>query len=255
MPEVIDVNKKKTLDTQIVYQNIILHLKCKASDIEAKNQNNGYDNKFQYNPDINEVQPFNENSNYCNIENITIDKAKVNESTIPCAANDVLFNENQASVSKTSEEKVKIESDSKVNESKGDPSKLSKDLNRIFILIQSPRNQIVFGAPYDFDNPVIYIPKCINDSYEVYGNFAVLNVLVLIYLNAIDDTTKFERYQMLNFMYCNIYDYKENIKLAPNPYYTLEKYMGNLTIQEYRKLLKNERLLILIDKPLTKIFS
>ena len=59
---------------------------------------------------------------------------------------------------------------------------------------------------------------------------------------------------MLNFMYCNIYDYKKNIKLAPNPYYTLEKYMGNLTIQEYRKLLKNERLLILIDKPLTKIF-
>ena len=30
--------------------------------------------------------------------------------------------------------------------------------------------------------------------------------------------------------------------------------MGNLTIQEYRKLLQNERLLILIDKPLTKIF-
>ena len=30
--------------------------------------------------------------------------------------------------------------------------------------------------------------------------------------------------------------------------------MGNLTIQEYRKLLHNERLLILIDKPLTIIY-
>jgi hypothetical protein len=33
----------------------------------------------------------------------------------------------------------------------------------------------------------------------------------------------------------------------------LEKYYGNLTIQEYRSLLRNERLFLVVDKPLTRI--
>jgi hypothetical protein len=33
----------------------------------------------------------------------------------------------------------------------------------------------------------------------------------------------------------------------------LEKYYGNLSIQEYRSLLRNERLFLIIDKPLTRI--
>ncbi len=46
---------------------------------------------------------------------------------------------------------------------------------------------------------------------------------------------------------------KKNIKPAPNPYYLLDKFYGTLSIQEYRKLLKNERLLLVVDKPLTRI--
>ena len=113
-----------------------------------------------------------------------------------------------------------------------------------------------FWCTYDFDNPVIYIPKCVNDDkYVVYGNFCSPECACSYLFNEnIDDALKFERYQLLNYIYCEIYNYEKNIKLAPNPYYTLEKFMGNLTIQEYRKLLHNERLLILIDKPLTKIF-
>ena len=68
----------------------------------------------------------------------------------------------------------------------------------------------------------------------------------------IDTTTRFERYYLLNYLYCKIYNYTKNIKPAPSPYYTLEKFYGNLTIQEYRKLLKNERLLLIVDKPLTR---
>jgi hypothetical protein len=33
----------------------------------------------------------------------------------------------------------------------------------------------------------------------------------------------------------------------------LDKYYGNLTIQDYRSLLRNERLFIIVDKPLTRI--
>ena len=63
---------------------------------------------------------------------------------------------------------------------------------------------------------------------------------------------KFERYHLLNHIYCKIYDYNKNIKPAPDPYYMLDKYYGNLTIQEYRRLLKNNRLILLVDKPFTR---
>ena len=69
----------------------------------------------------------------------------------------------------------------------------------------------------------------------------------------IDDSTKFERYHLLNQVYSKIYDYNKNIKPSPNPYYLLDKFYGNLSIQEYRKLLKSEHLLLVIDKPLTRI--
>ena len=65
---------------------------------------------------------------------------------------------------------------------------------------------------------------------------AVLNVLQAIYFQQrdIDPSTRFERYALLNHIYCKIYDYKKNIKPAPDPHYTLDKFFGNLTIQEYR---------------------
>ena len=36
-------------------------------------------------------------------------------------------------------------------------------------------------------------------------------------------------------------------------FYTLNKFCGNLTIKEYRELLHNENLLLVVDKPLTRI--
>ena len=64
---------------------------------------------------------------------------------------------------------------------------------------------------------------------------------------------RFERYFLLCHIYCKIYNYEKNIKPAPDPYYTLDKYFGNLTIEEYRKMLENDRFLLVVDKPLTRI--
>ena len=69
----------------------------------------------------------------------------------------------------------------------------------------------------------------------------------------IDDSSKFERYNILNSIYSKVYNYKKNIKPAPNPYYILDKFFGNLSIQEYRKLLNSEHLLLVVDKPMTRI--
>lgn len=112
-----------------------------------------------------------------------------------------------------------------------------------------------FWCTYDFDNPPIYIPKhFIKNSYHVYGCFCSPECSVAYLMEEnIDSSSKFERYHLLNHIYSKIYDYKKNIKPAPNPYYMLEKYYGNLTIQQYRALLRNERLFLVVDKPLTRI--
>jgi hypothetical protein len=112
-----------------------------------------------------------------------------------------------------------------------------------------------FWCTYDFDNPPIYIPKHhIKESYHVYGCFCSPECATAYLMDEnIDSSAKFERYHLINHIYSKIYDYTKNIKPAPNPYYMLEKYYGNLTIQEYRSLLKNDRLFLVVDKPLTRI--
>ena len=57
----------------------------------------------------------------------------------------------------------------------------------------------------------------------------------------------------MNNVYCKVYNYTKNIKPAPPPQYTLDKFYGNLSIQEYRKLLSKERILMVVNKPMTKI--
>ena len=112
-----------------------------------------------------------------------------------------------------------------------------------------------FWCTYDFDNPPIYIPKhYIKESYHVYGCFCSPECATAYLMEEnIDSSAKFERYHLINHIYSKIYNYTKNIKPAPNPYYMLEKYYGNLSIQEYRSLLKTERLFLVVDKPLTRI--
>ena len=112
-----------------------------------------------------------------------------------------------------------------------------------------------FWCTYDYDNFTCYIPKYeIDGNIHGYGSFCRPECAVAYLMKEnIDDSTKFERYHLLNQVYSKIYNYSKNIKPSPNPYYLLDKFYGNLSIQEYRKLLKTEHLLLVIDKPLTRI--
>ena len=112
-----------------------------------------------------------------------------------------------------------------------------------------------FWCTCNFDNPPVYIPTGeFNGSYHCYGCFCSPEcATAYLFKESIDSATRFERYHLLNYIYCKIYDHKKNIKPAPDPRYTLEKFCGNLTIQEYRQLLENERLLLIVNKPLTRV--
>ena len=119
----------------------------------------------------------------------------------------------------------------------------------------SDKKSACFWCTCEYDNPACYIPKYNTDeSIFGYGSFCRPECAVAFLMKEnIDDSTKFERYHLLNQIYSKIYNYMKNIKPAPNPYYLLDKFYGNLSIQEYRKLLKSEHLLLVIEKPLTRI--
>jgi hypothetical protein len=119
----------------------------------------------------------------------------------------------------------------------------------------SDKKSACFWCTFDFDSPPIFIPKHhIKDSYHVYGCFCSPECATAYLMEEnVDSSVKFERYYLLNNIYAKIFQYKKNIKPAPNPYYMLDKFYGNLSIQEYRNLLKTEKLFIIVDKPLTRI--
>lgn len=121
--------------------------------------------------------------------------------------------------------------------------------------LNTEKKSACFWCTYDFDNSPCYIPKYEMDgTIYGYGSFCRPECAVAYLMKeTIDDSTKFDRYHLLNQIYSKVYECKKNIKPAPDPHYLLDKFYGNLSIQEYRRLLKTEHLLLVIDKPLTRI--
>lgn len=117
------------------------------------------------------------------------------------------------------------------------------------------KNSDCFWCSCGFSNPPCYIPeKKIAKQIYVYGCFCSPECASAYLFNQnIDSSTKWDRYSLLNSMYMSIYNYKKNIKMAPDPHYLLDKFYGNLTIEEYRKTFSQNKLLMLIDKPLTLV--
>jgi hypothetical protein len=119
----------------------------------------------------------------------------------------------------------------------------------------SDKQSACFWCTCEFDSPPIYIPSHENGGgYDVYGCFCSPECACAHLMNeSIDSSTKFERYSLLNHLYCGAFNYTTSIRPAPDPHYTLDKFYGNLSIQEYRKLFRNDRLLMIVQKPLTRV--
>ena len=211
--------------------NVILHLKCCSNDLQSVGF---HDSNFS----ASTIESFNfdTSKNELSYEIVSCSPFDVKD-----ASNDVkdFFANSHECLDDTKDiwKKLKI---------------LEQNLHKNNI---SDKKSACFWCSYDFDNPPIYIPKYfIKDSYHVYGCFCTPECAVAHLMEEnIDSSIKFERYHLINHIYSKIYDYKKNIKPAPNPHYMLEKFYGNLTIQEFRSLLNTERLFLIVDKPLTRI--
>jgi hypothetical protein len=217
--------------------NIILHLKCSLKDLQNYTQDNCLVESYNFSGGKNDLAYDligNEHSNY-------------NKSTTTIAQ---LDNEYDCDGNDNSDDDLECK-----DTTKEIGRKLKQLEHNLHINNVNNKKSACFWDTCEFHNPPVYIPKhFINGTYHVYGCFCSPECGVAYLMNeTIDSSTKFERYHLFNHIYTKIYDYKKNIKPAPNPYYTLNKFCGNLSIQEYRSLLRNERLFLIVDKPLTRI--
>lgn len=217
--------------------NIILHLKCSLNDITNEFQGN-----YTYTPNVESIQSYNFEKN--DISNFLIDVKEKQGSTTSQSNND---KHNIETINEDEDDNK----DMKVIWKKLSALKINLHKNRI-----CDKRSACFWCTYDFDNPPIFIPKNIfRDVYQVYGCFCTPECGAAYLMNEkIDSSVKFERYQLMNNIYGKIYNHTKNIKPAPDPYYLLDKFYGNLSIKEYRELLNKDQLLIIVDKPLTHVF-
>ena len=256
--KIIINNNAQVADTVHEY-NIILHLKCGEHDL----LHNNFLSSINYDPTVHAVETFQfENSKDLNYQIINNenekDNSKNNNNNTFIGGIDFNNNNNGNNNSIIKSNKNNM---SKSNESEEfDYTKhLWKKIKELTINLHKnniqDKKSDCFWCTCPFDNPPLYIPKYeLNNIYYCYGCFCSPEcATAFLFKETIDTSTRFERYHLLNHIYCKIYNYTKNIKPAPDPYYTLNKYYGNLTIQEYRLLLKNERILIVVDKPLSRI--
>ena len=274
------VEEKKKINNNIPIPNIILHLKCKLNEI-----NNDYN--IVYKPKIENIDNYNiedkknnliynyiknENFEYTNNKNFellnndsSLFEKKEENYILSCFQNNII--QDNSILNKNILQDNNVNNVNNVNNLKDKKnfnfenekiiSKKLKELSYNLKCNNIENKSDCFWCTYSYDNDTIIIPKYeINNKYVCYGSFCSPECACAYLMNdsSIDSSTKFERYYLLNNIYGKIYSYNKNIKPAPNPHYLLKKFNGNLDIQEYRKLLENERFLLVVDKPLTKVF-
>ena len=107
-----------------------------------------------------------------------------------------------------------------------------------------------FWCSHAFETPSIHIPKnYINDKYNVYGHFCSIECAAgFLFNEKVNMSEKFERYTLLNYLYKDLT--KDNVVIpAPSPYYILNKFCGNMSIDEYRNIYTTKHTINCINKP------
>ena len=252
---------------EIIKPNVILHLKCSTTDLENADVRESDFSKV-------EISSYDANDHEYRFIDATNSDGSVREhtetspSTVPPSSiTEIMFGKNDMPSIADIEcaQHVGYE-----NTGENQPSRISggakrqikelskklKTLEHMLRINSVPdTNAACFWCTYDFENPPVYIPKMfLKGAYHVYGCFCSPECAVAHLMSEnIDSSCKFDRYSWLNSIYNSVYGYTKNIKPAPDPHYMLDRFLGNLTIQEYRDLLSSDRLFLVVDKPLTRI--
>lgn len=243
----------------IIKENIILHLKCTSNELEEKDN---LITNLLYNPTIQTIDPYNKDDTELNLISNNVVEQEQNSYTLHYDS-EVISNNNYENTMKIQNKTDHSHPDKHCtynnSSSQLDDHEIWRKIKELNISLHqnkvSDRKSSCFWCSCEFSNPPIYIPKSyINDTYEVYGSFCMPECAVgFLFKENIDNTTRWERYAMMNSIYSSIFNYEKNIKPAPEPYYILDKFYGTLSIEEFRHTMRKDKLLMVVDKPLTRI--
>ena len=225
------------LDASTKKSNIILHLKCTMVDFEMceADYNPPTITSLQYNPILDPeicYASYIDNPSYTTYNNNDQNNSNNNRDTTIIIDN------------------------------KDDESIIDKKIRQLKInyynnfINDKIKKSACFWCTYPYNGINYLIPKHIIDGEEIgYGSFCCPECATAFLMKEnIDDSSKFERYHLLNNKYRKRdHDINQNIKPSPDPHYMLEKFYGNLSIDEYRNLITTKKVFVIIDKPLTRI--
>lgn len=260
--------------------NIILHLKCHLSDLKS----NDSISNFDYSPSISEVESYNlstnvlksseithsynsdtnDNMDQNDIDNVNTVETMMNDTTTPVTSS-VMMNTTQIQPTPTptvltTHKKNATEANIHVINERHQ-KEIMKKINRLKYsfhngeTIQMKLNHkcACFWDTCEFDGPIYYTPiMIVNGVFHVSGCYCSPEcALASLLKEQMDTSTKFERIHLLHLLYGS--SNSTGFKPAPNPNYLLDKYYGNLTIDEFRSLLKSPQMIHVVNKPLTHI--
>jgi hypothetical protein len=242
----------------------ILHLKCRLADtLEMNNYTfcdlshashlnaNAFDlNMDQSSSESKNAESLNTSLNYSQI----LDQANCTQyETLPVSITD---NNNG---SKPQNQNQLITTTTSLTQPKHKLKELNKKIKHLDFILSSNieiKKSACFWCTEKFDGPAMYIPKaCVNNVFQVYGNFCSLECGAAHLMKMpVHQSTIMEQYALMHSLYLDRQpNFMDCIKPAPEPRYMLDKFLGNLSITEYRELNRNGRFFILLDKPVVKI--
>ena len=212
-----------------IVNNIIVHLKCHVVDLE----NHQFLNTNDYMPNIESVESYDDFLN--------------TESSQPCELLDTtIIEDTQITPVSHPTSSLRLHLANQI-------TKLQHDLN----ISNYTKPAACFWCTEPFKNSPIFIPSRksnTNGKYSVYGNFCTPECACAFLMKEhIGDTEKFERYHLLNYIYGGIFNYGHNFKPAPDPHFTLKKFMGNLSIEDYRDLCNYDKCILIVNKPMVRV--
>jgi hypothetical protein len=245
---IINMTDFITSETNSRKMNIILYLKCHLKDIDQYiiDQKWKTDNLI-YDPQVpNDILPYSETKQFQIIQ--------TEESNASLQSNAISINTNWCS--KCSKMPVNKGASDKDSLKEEDIEKI-KELKLTFYKNDIPDKKVdCFWCTCPFDNDPFYILQHGSDNTVLaHGSFCSPECSVAYLFGNMnwDESTKMDSYSLINTFYNSSSDSNENIKPACSPFYFLDKYYGNLTIHEYRRLSKSRNVMLCIDKPVTRI--
>lgn len=232
------VSKELIINQSTNYKpSIILHLKCGSKTINS--------DETIYDPNIHNIKPSNEfDTNYNNVNDMTnivfnaeeYNKLTSNNIQTPCEQTTSILSVNS--------------NKSTHNLSVNDYKTIINNINNKFSSTNNIINSNCFWCSHEFQTPAVHIPKNrINDKYNVYGYFCSIECAAgFLFNDKINMSEKFERYTLLNFLYKEVTNDVAIIP-APLPFYLLDKFCGNMSIDEYRNIYTTNHNINCINKP------